>query len=380
MIGIKARKPLGDIDVNQSRANVIASKKNANVSLAFKVFADGETIVQKKNSSKDSQPSAVDKTHQKCRNSNVLDDVKDDCKSFSIGKRDPVSVADVTTSKQASDEERITQQLAMMLFETLEKKPQAEVNSPKLIVCDEKPVVKSKLNVEAKEWYSTSGVATNKIADEIISSNQRFKTVFPNAKEYPLFGELQATATHSNGLFSTPTHGRKITGRPVTPTLRTSPLRPSTPATILSELDDRSAEIQRFLRYKEARRQKAIEAMRVEQERQTRRVEMLSKAENATGVRSSSVKESSLPGDIYAARTQYGNRKYQRKPIVVRDPSTSVTEIVRSQSGCTNLYPTEPFLPIRYQPEDILNLNYLKKDTKPKADVKKIQEKPKKRF
>uniref|UniRef100_A0A182NF34 Uncharacterized protein n=1 Tax=Anopheles dirus TaxID=7168 RepID=A0A182NF34_9DIPT len=231
-----------DIDVNQTRVNVIPSKKNAN--LGFKVFADdGESTVQKV-SFKNVQPSVTGETIQKIRTNNVLDDVPKTCMAR---KGAAVPAADAQT---VSGDERLTQQLAMMLIESLEDKPQTQ---------------------------------------------------------------------------------------------------------------DHPAEDT------ELRRNKAVEAMRVEQERQKRRNETLD-----TAKRPNRAKNQPHPGYVTFGRLQPPSKAFLRNASTSRGQSSSSSMVTgHTQRGGYNYvykYPAEPEVPIRYNPEEIWKLNYHAKGSEAKAE------------
>ncbi|XP_035912972.1 uncharacterized protein LOC118512530 isoform X1 [Anopheles stephensi] len=246
------------------------------------------------------------------------------------------------------------------------------------------------LNVQAKEWKPISANASNgplTNPNGTVSGSTRSSSV---DRQLPSSWNLQldddANLTKQRGKFSgTYRHhdlpstvypcGRKIVGRQ-----STSLERKKQPASrdIMRELDDRTQEIERYERYKESRRKKAIEAMRVEQERlkwsaqaaqqQPLRLDVPTYVQNQCqpavfGAATNHTSTGTVAGMHGFRRTNGSISSHSLHSQVPLAPP------VKSPI-CIMKYPTPPNIPIRYKPEQLLELNYTaRKETDKRYEV-----------
>uniref|UniRef100_A0A182S907 Uncharacterized protein n=1 Tax=Anopheles maculatus TaxID=74869 RepID=A0A182S907_9DIPT len=252
------------------------------------------------------------------------------------------------------------------------------------------------LNVKANEWNATTGDASNGTG----VNNDNYSGSTPSnseVRQLPLFwnicleNEAQASKQRGNTAGTYENHdlpytaqssGRKIVGRQLTPLeRRQQPLNRD----IMRELDDRTQEIERYERYKESRRKKAIEAMRVEQERikwsaqseasqhQQLRPNVLTNTKNKCQS-AAIVAKTNHP----STRTVAGMHGFQRTnsnisvhsfnqvpspPLAGKKPSPTGSNI------CIMKYPTPPNVPIRYEPGELWKLNYSAMHTNKRYEV-----------
>uniref|UniRef100_A0A182MUJ8 Uncharacterized protein n=1 Tax=Anopheles culicifacies TaxID=139723 RepID=A0A182MUJ8_9DIPT len=223
------------------------------------------------------------------------------------------------------------------------------------------------LNVMAQEWNGTASKANKESLyngghsskssqptsdiqlhptfwDNILASNTE-----PNLPNQ--YADATGTYLHDNATATHPT-GRKIVGRKCPPLEKR---RQPTQNDILRELDDRTEEIQRFERYKEARRRKAIEAMRIEQERVNRTsVQRQAEPINKNRQMQPTTNYPATRATFVNGFEDAMNISLNQKPI--QPPSATVP--VAKPNFCIIKYPTPPNVPIRYEPEDILKLNF----------------------
>ncbi|XP_052895475.1 uncharacterized protein LOC128302649 [Anopheles moucheti] len=239
-----------------------------------------------------------------------------------------------------------------------------------------------KLNVMAEEWNTTKkilydhGTSKDSVASHVgVQQKPTFWNVQTNNPQ-PELPQQCTDATETNHNFPTTTQpiGRKIVGKKLTPFERG---HQAMAVDILLELDDRTQEIERYERYKATRRKKAIEAMRVEQERIKRKKELYQNVPSnmknplqPTVFRCSNCTTERFGIDGFQ-RTK--NTSYNPVPTI---PLSAMVPDVKPSVWIIK-YPTPPNEPIRYEPTDLLRMNYTPNNNADK-NSKKRQEKLKK--
>ncbi|XP_053667162.1 uncharacterized protein LOC128716266 [Anopheles marshallii] len=233
-------------------------------------------------------------------------------------------------------------------------------NSTKFNNTSQLPIFK--WNVMAEEWNTTkeklydhgnskdsfsSNVGVQQISTPWNFDAFNVETNLPN--QY-----TDATGINRNFPSTTQSIGRKIVGKKCTPFERGHQVAAND---ILRELDDRTEEIQLYERYKEARRKKAIEAMRVEQERKKRKIELrpnvptnMKNPQQSTVIRGRNYPTERFGIDGFQRPT---NTSYNPGPTL---PLPAIAPGVKP-SVCIIKYSIPPNEPIRYEPIDLLRMN-----------------------
>ncbi|XP_050079090.1 uncharacterized protein LOC126565931 [Anopheles maculipalpis] len=228
------------------------------------------------------------------------------------------------------------------------------------------------LNVEAKEWKATPANATNETLNGSFPGSSKLRS---GIRELPSFWNLNFDdhAQHGNTTGAQPCGGRKIVGRQLT-----SPKRrqKSVNRNIMFELDDRTQEILRYERGLESRRKKALEAMRVEQERiKWSALSGAAQKQQLCPIVSTNTKNQYQPAVIAATtnhnptHTVAGIHGFQRTSSSNSSSAHSANQMpllplaekqpapVRS-SICIMKHRTPPNTLIRYEKAELLKLNY----------------------
>uniref|UniRef100_A0A182WH56 Uncharacterized protein n=1 Tax=Anopheles minimus TaxID=112268 RepID=A0A182WH56_9DIPT len=242
-------------------------------------------------------------------------------------------------------------------------------------------------NVMAKEWTGTASIA-NKESLYDDGNPPVFTQPSIGVQQFPTIWNSQATNsqpnlpnhyTDANGAYchdfptTTQPTGRKIVGRKLSPLPRSLPAQ----CDILSELDDRTQEIWRFKKYQESRRIKATEAMRVQQERTNR---MSAHRQNVWMNMQHPMQPTATTSKTNPTTCSgvNGSQRTTDIPLVQMPILPPPTTPARPKPNvCIIKYPTPPNAPIRYEPSDLLKMNYTSNKNLDKC-LKKDQEKSKK--
>ncbi|XP_061516764.1 uncharacterized protein LOC133393874 [Anopheles gambiae] len=414
------RKPLQDLDVNRSRYHKLPSKDGAIgekglFASGFKVYGDGETCSRKTaTASADTkkmtgQKSALQTSHGVSKDkslpmSAMAQVTSDESLVEQLAK---IRIQKVPKNKEKCSDEDIAKQDAPTphpedaksaplwdITKTQEPKPanteetigtgairKSSIYEPRTAQDSVVRELKSfPLNALAAEWKASSA-AVEPNTNTIATADRPGSDKSPEGTQpIPTFWDLFADVCPD-----VPTTGRKIVGRRQYSPVKPNHSRASTSSSshsstsILGELDDRSGEILRYQRYKEARRRKAIEAMRVEQERQKRMLDAPAIPQpkglypnSPIGVkdqRQMSPPTVAIAAETYSAKNGPGANGYQRNGMYnqvaapLRETNTIATGPIERSSICIYKYPTPPNFPIRYEPAEILKMNYQQKHT-----------------
>ncbi|XP_049283634.1 uncharacterized protein LOC125763938 isoform X2 [Anopheles funestus] len=224
-----------------------------------------------------------------------------------------------------------------------------------------------KLNVTAEEWSARpNNTTTGTHFDNGTSCD------FTQSNSMPTFWNLhaedfqpklsvpypEASGTYGNN-FVTNTHhrpGRKIVGRNLGPVekVQQCPMLCDS----LKQLDDRSDEIARYHKHKEALRNKATEAMRIQQARLNRTSEQYptvpTNGKNMLPQTTTTYKNYPSEWSGMSGLQRGRNTSYNQVPTV---PFAAELPSVK-RSVCIIKYPTPPNVPIRYEPTELMKMNH----------------------
>uniref|UniRef100_A0A182R6K1 Uncharacterized protein n=1 Tax=Anopheles funestus TaxID=62324 RepID=A0A182R6K1_ANOFN len=223
------------------------------------------------------------------------------------------------------------------------------------------------LNVTAEEWSARPNNTTTGTHFDTGTSCD-----FTQSNSMPTFWNLHAedfqpklsvpypdaSGTYGNNFITTTHHrpGRKIVGRNLGPVEKVQQC--PTRCDSLKQLDDRSDEIARYHKHKEALRNKATEAMRIQQARLNRTSEQHQTVptDGKNMLPQTTTTYKNYPTELSGMNgLQRGrNTSYNQVPTV---PFAAELPSVK-RSVCIIKYPTPPNVPIRYEPTELMKMNH----------------------